>query len=192
VVGVIVPIHVGDLEGGFENGCFDGHDAYRSSVWQARILSGSQDRAGCRAILVQEHYRMVSTVLKYAAQLAIGFKCQCHDFIVFIQDNPCSPTQIKTPPNCPLSGRELPGFSLPGVSSWSELEWARLRDYLGILTWEMLMSAIGFRPTGMASVPPLIMKLAMPVPLSSILSRKRARMRTNRYASFTLNASTCE
>ena len=40
----------------------------------------------------------------------------------------------------------------------------------------------------MTSVPPMIMKLATPVPLTSILSRKRARRRTNRYASFTLTA----
>ena len=46
-----------------------------------------------------------------------------------------------------------------------------------------------FTLTGMASVPPLIMKLAMPVSLTSILSRKRARRRTNRYASFTLKTS---
>ena len=43
--------------------------------------------------------------------------------------------------------------------------------------------------TVMATVPPLLMKLAMPVSLTSILSRKRARRRSNRYASFTLNAS---
>jgi len=50
------------------------------------------------------------------------------------------------------------------------------------MRWRMAL----FNLTGMASVPPLIMKLAMPVSLTSILSRKRARRRTNRYASFTL------
>ena len=33
----------------------------------------------------------------------------------------------------------------------------------------------------------MVMKLAIPVSLSSILSRKRARRRTNRYANFRLN-----
>src|SRR3989338_4547392 len=36
------------------------------------------------------------------------------------------------------------------------------------------------KPNGHGEQPPLIMKLAMPVPLTSILSRKRARRRTNR------------
>ena len=40
--------------------------------------------------------------------------------------------------------------------------------------------------TVMANVPPLIMKPAMPVPLSQALSRKRARGIRSRYASFTL------
>jgi hypothetical protein len=50
------------------------------------------------------------------------------------------------------------------------------------------------RPTGMASVSALMMKLAMPVSLTLILSRKRgerseggAAKQTNRYASFTLS-----
>ena len=42
------------------------------------------------------------------------------------------------------------------------------------------------RLTGMAIMPPMIMKLAMPVSLTPTLSRKRARGQTNRCASFTL------
>ena len=40
----------------------------------------------------------------------------------------------------------------------------------------------------MANMPPLMMKPVMPVSLSPTLARKRARGRTNRYASFTLKA----
>ncbi len=43
--------------------------------------------------------------------------------------------------------------------------------------------------TGMANMPHLIMKPAMPVSLSPSLSRKRARERTNRCASFTLKSA---
>ena len=45
VVGVIVAIHIGDLEGGFEDGCFDGHEVFRLSVGQARILAGVNQTA---------------------------------------------------------------------------------------------------------------------------------------------------
>jgi len=40
----------------------------------------------------------------------------------------------------------------------------------------------------MANMPPLMMKPAMPFSLSPTLSRKRARVQTNRCASFTLKA----
>jgi hypothetical protein len=40
--------------------------------------------------------------------------------------------------------------------------------------------------TGMAMMPPLTMKLAMPVPLFSTFPRKRGKGQTKRYASFTL------
>ena len=45
--------------------------------------------------------------------------------------------------------------------------------------------------TGMANWPPLIMKLAMLVSLSPTFSRKRARVRTNRYANFALMLLSC-
>jgi len=53
--------------------------------------------------------------------------------------------------------------------------------------WQRERAQQRFNLTIMANVPPLIMKPAMPVPLSPALSRKRARGITSRYASFTLN-----